>query len=334
MRNRIVMTALVLSMTPGTGVWAAAEEAKAGETAAVTGYSEAFARLTALVGSWEIDGSPSIVTYSMTGNGTAVIEEFRGRRGMASVYHMDGNDLRMTHYCSAANQPRMKAIAWDADERILKFDFVDVTNVSEPDAYYTRQLEIVFEDDDHIRLMFNGLDHGEEAPVSHALTRRDEAVSSAAQEQARRNDFSTAFEGLKNLVGTWDVADSERVVTYRLTGNNSTLIEQFIGEPAMTSVYHMDNGDLRLTHYCNAGNQPRMKASAWDSSTGALKFDFVDVTNLTAPGAYHTRELEIVIRNDDHIELRFNGRKDGKDIPSVLELSRRSFPGSGNDVNP
>ncbi len=92
----------------------------------------------------------------------------------------------------------------------------------------------------------------------------------------------------------------------------------------MTSVYHMDNGALRLTHYCNAGNQPRMKAAAYDPSTGRIKFDFIDITNLPEPTAYHTRELEIVIQDLDHIELRFNGRKDGMAIPSVLSLTRGS----------
>lgn len=131
----------------------------------------AFERIKELQGTWSVTGSPSTVTYTLTGNGSALVEEFRGRRGMASVYHLDGDRLVMTHYCSAGNQPRMEAAAWEPGKGRLRFRFLDVTNLSEPEAYHTRELEIRFHDRDRVQLRFNGIDHGEEAPVVHDLVR-------------------------------------------------------------------------------------------------------------------------------------------------------------------
>ncbi len=56
---------------------------------------------------------------------------------------------------------------------MLEFlDFVDITNLSEPDPYYTREITIVFEDDDHLQITFSGLDHGEDAPAVYSLIRK------------------------------------------------------------------------------------------------------------------------------------------------------------------
>jgi len=150
------------------------------------------------------------------------------------------------------------------------------------------------------------------------------AVPATIPQESAATDYAAAFQRIKGLVGEWDETDApNRRVVYRLTGNGSVLLEEFHGKPTMTSVYHMDGHDLRLTHYCNAGNQPRMNATAYDPARDAVKFDFVDVTNLSAPTAYHTRELEIVFLNEDHVELRFNGRKNGQPVPGTVSLVRR-----------
>ncbi len=140
--------------------------------------------------------------------------------------------------------------------------------------------------------------------------------------------YQAAFNRLKRLEGSWDEAEYGRVIEYRLTGKGSALIEEFIGDPPMTSIYHLDGDDLRLTHYCNAGNQPRMIAALYDSDT--LKFDFVDVTNLSAPSAYHTRTLNISFRDDNHVVLNFVGLKEGNEIATTHTLTRR--PAASSDM--
>jgi len=149
------------------------------------------------------------------------------------------------------------------------------------------------------------------------------AMSAYAAESAESNSYDAALEQLKTLVGEWDVKDSPSSVTYHLTGNGTTLVEEFRGRRGMASVYHMDNGNLMLTHYCSAGNQPRMRAVAYDPAEGSVKFDFIDVTNLSEPSAYHTRELEILFQDKDHVQLRFIGQEEGEEVAVAHSLVRQ-----------
>ena len=146
-----------------------AAAATAAQPDGVNKYEAAFERLKSLAGTWQIDERDEGVRYYLTGNESAVVEVFKN---MSSVYHMDGDDLMVTHYCGAKNQPRMKAVDYDAKTGRLKFDFVDVTNVADPDDYYTREVEILFGDEDHVEVRFNGLENGKEFPVALPLTRK------------------------------------------------------------------------------------------------------------------------------------------------------------------
>jgi len=54
---------------------------------------------------------------------------------MITMFHMDGDDLVATHYCSGGNQPHMRfdAAASTADE--LRFAFVDGSNMKPSDPH-------------------------------------------------------------------------------------------------------------------------------------------------------------------------------------------------------
>src|SRR5512137_1642123 len=80
----------------------------------------ALSKLSALAGEWEgtyqwtgarSDHGTMGARYYVTGNGTSLVEDLvqEGKPTMTSVYHLDGNDLRVTHFCAAGNQPRLKA---------------------------------------------------------------------------------------------------------------------------------------------------------------------------------------------------------------------------------
>ena len=43
---------------------------------------------------------------------------------MATLYHLDGDQLMLTHYCSAGNQPRMRA-ATVSTEGVIEFHLLD-----------------------------------------------------------------------------------------------------------------------------------------------------------------------------------------------------------------
>src|SRR5262249_15189060 len=75
-------------------------------------------RFKSLAGAWVAaeDGPMSrkgdlVARYAVSAAGTAVVETvFPGRpQEMVTVYHADGADLVLTHYCMEGNQPRMRA---------------------------------------------------------------------------------------------------------------------------------------------------------------------------------------------------------------------------------
>jgi hypothetical protein len=95
----------------------------------------AFERMKTLVGVWQghhtkPDGPAMEVDYRLTSNGTALVERlFAGSpHEMTSVYHLEGSELVITHYCAMGNQPRMKLVAGGKDGD-LRFDFVDGANL-------------------------------------------------------------------------------------------------------------------------------------------------------------------------------------------------------------
>jgi hypothetical protein len=80
--------------------------------------SASLERFKALAGDWVAaeDGDmvkkgDLVARYAVTASGSAVVETvFPGsEHEMVTVYHADGPDLVLTHYCMEGNQPRMRA---------------------------------------------------------------------------------------------------------------------------------------------------------------------------------------------------------------------------------
>jgi hypothetical protein len=144
---------------------------------------------------------------------------------------------------------------------------------------------------------------------------------------------SAAFDKLRSLTGEWEGtyawtgrnASGKINAQYYSTGNGSALVENLTvdGTPSMTSVYHLDGSDLRLTHFCAAQNQPRLKASAIDLGNGQITFSFVDITNLQSSGAGHVHGLEVRFLDRDHITLRFRFVGEGKESEELIDLRRK-----------
>jgi hypothetical protein len=147
------------------------------------------------------------------------------------------------------------------------------------------------------------------------------------------NDAATALARIRTLAGEWQgkfqwtgarTASGAMNATYYLTGNNSAIVENLTvdGVPTMTSVYHLDGADLRMTHYCGAGNQPRLKAQHFDMGKGLINFDFVDATNLASPDAPHVTGLELQILEADHLRLNFRFQGGTKESHEEITLTR------------
>lgn len=137
----------------------------------------------------------------------------------------------------------------------------------------------------------------------------------ATEAHAAEAPDSTMFGRMAALVGDWEgtfewsprKASGTINASYYLTGNGSALVENLIsdGKPSMTSIYHMDGRDLRMTHYCAARNQPRLKASAVDLAKGTVAFAFVDATNVGPSNPGHVQACDLQILDADRIHIRF-----------------------------
>lgn len=121
-----------------------------------------------------------------------------------------------------------------------------------------------------------------------------------------RADAVAAFARLKTLVGEWEAntPDGKVRLAYELTGGGSALVERQTEEkmPSMMTVYHLDGDRLILTHYCMAGNQPRMQARGINPETGEIQFQFLDVTNLARPGAGHMHNAKLRVVDNSHLD--------------------------------
>jgi hypothetical protein len=140
-----------------------------------------------------------------------------------------------------------------------------------------------------------------------------------------QSDAKSTFEHLKGLNGTWEGKTSnDRAVkiVFRPTSAGSALMSEIVGDEDMITMFHMDNDRVLMTHYCGAGNQPRMQASASpDGKT--ITFTFVDGTNMASPKAGHMDHLVITIPDaDHHTEDWTFVQEGGKQMKEHFELAR------------
>jgi hypothetical protein len=92
------------------------------------------------------------------------------------------------------------------------------------------------------------------------------------------------------------------------------------GKPYMTSVYHLDGTDLRVTHFC-VQNQPRLKADRIDPAKTSAHFAFVDVTN-AGPKSNFVEEITIERPEPDRMRIEFVSKGNGPRAVQTLELKR------------
>jgi hypothetical protein len=115
----------------------------------------AFEKMRTLIGTWQgndDDGRPATVKYETMSGGSIVVETLSpdAHPSMLTVYHMDGDKVLCTHYCSRNNQPRMKLKKYDPKTGTLEFDFLDATNLSSPDDGHMHSLTLKLTDKDHL----------------------------------------------------------------------------------------------------------------------------------------------------------------------------------------
>src|SRR5262245_4347620 len=133
-----------------------------------------------------------------------------------------------------------------------------------------------------------------------------------------------SFEKLKSLAGTWEGKTSNGQAvreSYRVTANGSAVMSEIEGEHNMVTLFHLDGDRLLMTHYCAAGNQPRMKAIP-TGNKNSVAFDFLDATNLASPETGHMHRATFTLVDSNHLTEEWIFRKDGKESKEHFELQR------------
>jgi hypothetical protein len=150
----VILSAVVLSVAALSS--AAAAPAPAGLTAAA-----ALERLVSLSGSWEgtiegEGGGTARVTYRVISGGRAVLETlFPGtEHEMLSIYLVDGENLRMTHYCAMGNQPRMRLDRAASTPQDLRFVFEGGTNLDPAKDAHIHEGRMTFAADGTMRAVW------------------------------------------------------------------------------------------------------------------------------------------------------------------------------------
>lgn len=79
---------------------------------------------------------------------------------MINMYHLDGEELLVTHYCSGGNQPRMRLDRAQSTPDHLVFELLDATGL-EPDEHHIGSIHMRFAEDGRLNSEWLGYRDGE-----------------------------------------------------------------------------------------------------------------------------------------------------------------------------
>ena len=139
----------------------------------------AFDRLKELGGTWkgvpEGEGAEAEAEAKTVGE---VVHEFRVSANesvvmetmgpgteyeMINMYHLDGDELVLTHYCSSGNQPVMRLDLEASSEDVLVFDFAGGTNLDPATDHYIHSAKLSFGEDDRLESAWTSYGEGKKA---------------------------------------------------------------------------------------------------------------------------------------------------------------------------
>jgi len=130
---------------------------------------QVFEQFKALAGRWRgqsTKGWEGNSTYQLLARDSVVmsLSEFDDApgHGMATMVHLDGDRLLLTHYCEARNQPRLVATALEDDGRTVVFTFLDGTNLPSRDSGHMDKAVYRFEGPDQFRSRWTWYQKGQE----------------------------------------------------------------------------------------------------------------------------------------------------------------------------
>ena len=160
------------------------------------------------------------------------------------------------------------------------------------------------------------------------------ATAFAADTGVTKSDAQKSFDQLKTLAGSWEgrittvplkaeIEGKLARTSLRVTSMGNAIVHEMTGEgrpdDPITMLY-LDGDRLLLTHYCDAGNRPRMTGKI--SADGKIvEFDFLDVAGSTQYGHMHHAVFTLIDANH-HTEDWTYMEPGDKPVHAHFELQR------------
>jgi hypothetical protein len=125
------------------------------------------------------------------------------------------------------------------------------------------------------------------------------------------------FERIQTMAGDWVGKSTKGWVETDhiqvIAGGSAVVITSFDAHPKehMVTMIHLDGERLLLTHYCMAGNQPRLVATSFDAATGTARFEFLDGTNMPSRDKGHMDSVLMRLIDQDHRTERWTWYEKG-----------------------
>ena len=118
-----------------------------------------------------------------------------------------------------------------------------------------------------------------------------------------QSDAQKSFDKLKTLAGSWQGSYEGKPMqaTLRVTSMGNAIEHEMKGDGPddPITMFYLDGDRLLLTHYCDAGNRPRM-AGKLSPDGKTLEFDLVDVGNYSSTQAGHMQHAVFNIIDANH----------------------------------
>ncbi|HXZ81818.1 MAG TPA: hypothetical protein VEG30_17960 [Terriglobales bacterium] len=179
--------------------------------------------------------------------------------------------------------------------------------------------------------------------VSFSTAAFAQAEMHKSPEKPAPTEAQKSFDAIKTLTGVWQGAvttdppieamgnGAHTEVSMRLTSRGNALVHEMFeaGKPDdptrydhPVTMFYLDGDRLFLTHYCDAGNRPRMVART--SPDGKkVEFDFVDLSGGNQFGhMYHA--VFTIIDSNHHIEDWTYMMPGDKPMHARMDLKRES----------
>ncbi len=168
-------------------------------------------------------------------------------------------------------------------------------------------------------------------------------VMSLATMALAQSDAQKSFDTMKTLAGKWegtvsadppqkDMPNGAKMeILLRVASHGNSIVHEMQGMGApgdpnktdhpVTMIYE-DNGQLLLTHYCDAGNRPRMTGKlSPDGKT--VEFEFVDLSGSNKFGHMNHAVFTIIDANH-HIEDWTYMTPGDKPVRAHMDLRREN----------